>query len=85
MAAADAAILQRFERLGMGSIKPAAGLAALAAVLSVPMPDAQARSKVSIALIYLAVETLRSANHTAVHLKRCLCDKCYYTFPVLLD
>lgn len=45
MAAADAAILQRFERLGMGSIKPAAGLAALAAVLSAPMPDAQARHK----------------------------------------
>ena len=44
MAAADAAILQRFERLGMGSIKPAAGLVALAAILSAPMPDAQARN-----------------------------------------
>ncbi len=50
MAAADAAILQRFERLGMGSIKPAAGLAALSAALSAPMPDAQASGNVSQSL-----------------------------------
>ena len=47
MAAADAAILQRFERLGMGSIKPAEGLAALSAALSTPMPDAQASGNIS--------------------------------------
>jgi hypothetical protein len=56
MAAADAAILQRFERLGMGSIKPAAGLAALAAALSTPMADAQVMSQ---SCLYL--QTARAA------------------------
>ena len=33
MAASDAAITQRFQRLGMGTIQPSAGLAALARIL----------------------------------------------------
>ena len=58
MAAADTTILQRFERLGMGSIKPAAGLAALAAALSTPMADAQV---ISQSCPYL--QTARAACH----------------------
>lgn len=43
MAAADAATLQRFERLGMGSIMPIVGLTALASILASPSREAQAR------------------------------------------